>query len=435
MSKPTTRSVSGDQCGDWSKEAIIQVLRGQGGWFRRRQKRTMVLHLLRGCDTCAEKLRQVDNGIPLAETSSGEGEGINVELFERALTRLQDLERPAQELYINGVPGLRTEEFAGWLASRSRLAITWDPESAVRLAKLSILSSESLGTNPRALAAMRMGQALRRARGDYLGADTWFEKSRVLLQDEEGDPRLLAKLLRLQGTSRYVQSRSEEAIPLFDAATRIYKSLGDLEGVGKTQVDQAGAIEETQGSEAAIGSLLKACCYVDFDRNPRFALVIAQSLSVFHANLGNTDLAVSYLDVARDLMKEQGSAPADTLRMDWSAGRILAQAGRPAESATLLSKARDGFVDLGLGAEAGQISLDLGLSLLSLGRMSELKEVAQEMLPLFRSRLLHKEALAAIEFFRTATLAETITATQIQAVADFLNELESNGKARFRNPK
>ena len=73
----------------------------------------------------------------------------------------------------------------------------------------------------------------------------------MLLEGEGGNPFVLAKLLRLQGTSRFVQSRSEEAIELFDAATRIYQDLGDLAGVGKTLVDRAGAVEEVEGSKAA----------------------------------------------------------------------------------------------------------------------------------------------------------------------------------------
>ncbi|MDX1644902.1 MAG: hypothetical protein R3244_11150, partial [Thermoanaerobaculia bacterium] len=136
----------------------------------------------------------------------------------------------------------------------------------------------------------------------------------------------------------------------------------------------------------------------------------------------------------RDLLEQQGEAPADALRMDWSAGRILAQAGRGGESVDVFRSARDGFIQLGLAAEAGQISLDLALSLLQLGRIAELKEVAQEMLPIFRSRLLHAEALAAIEFFREAVMAETITAGQIHAVADFLVRLESDKTARFKRP-
>ena len=164
------------------------------------------------------------------------------------------------------------------------------------------------------------------------------------------------------------------------------------------------------------------------------AFVIAQNLSLYHAEMGQTDSALDYLGLARDLLEKDGSAPADTLRMDWSAGRILAQAGKTSDSISMFRDVRDGFAKLGLAAEAGQVSLDLSLSLLSLGRMSELKEVAQEMLPIFRSRLLHKEALAAVEFFREAVAAETITAAQIHAVSSFLARLESDSSARFRRP-
>jgi tetratricopeptide (TPR) repeat protein len=394
----------------------------------------MALHLLLGCPSCSAKVKKMTRPAPLIEVKRSVERNWDLELFDRALARLSDLQRPAQELYLNGVAGLKTPEFVEWLSDKSRRAVVWDPEEAVRLGRLGVLASEGLDVNSRGLAAMRMGQALRRARGDYLGADTWFEKSRNLLEQQGADPLLLAKLLRLQGYSRFVQSRSEEALPLFGQAAEIYLAADDLEGVGKTLADQAAAMEEVEGSEAAIQCLMKACCYIDFEQNPRFALMIAQSLSLYHANLGNTDVAVSYLDVARQLLEEQGSAPADALRMDWSAGRILAQAGRASESVTLFSRARDGFVGLGLAAEAGQISLDLALSLLALGRSSELKELAQEMLPIFRSRLLHREALAALEFFRTAVISETITAAQIHAVAEFLAELESNGKARFRRP-
>lgn len=420
-------------CSAWSGAAIVKTVRGSS-WLRRGQRRQMVLHLLAGCEECAAKVRAELAPPLIAPSERTEHEPEEQPLYRRALRRLEEMERPAQELFLNGVPGLRSADFVRWLAFKCRRMVTWDPERAVRLGRLSVLAADGLHVNVRALAAMRLGQSLRRARGDYLGADTWFAKARELLSEPDADPFLLAKLLRLQGYSRYVQSRSSEAIPLFEQALDIYRRAGDLEGAGKTMADMAGAVEEAQGSREAIALLLKACGFIDFEKNPRFALMIAQNLSVFHGNLGNTDQAVAYLGLARDLLEQQGEAPADALRMDWSAGRILAQAGRPEDSVPVFREARDRFVELGLAAEAGQISLDLALSLLELGRTAELKQVAQEMLPIFRSRLLHTEALAAVEFFREAVMAETITAAQIHAVADFLVRLESDGKARFKRP-
>ena len=56
------------------------------------------------------------------------------------------------------------------------------------------------------------------------------------------------------------------------------------------------------------------------------------------------------------------------------------------------------------------------------------------MLPIFSSRLLHKEALAAVRFFREAVAAETITAAQIHAVSTFLSALEADSGAKFKKP-
>jgi tetratricopeptide (TPR) repeat protein len=437
MSEPLARGIDLADCADWESARILKTVRGRGSWLRKRQRKTMVLHLLAGCERCGQKLRMetlAPSDLSASYPSTDGVDTVDTKLFSRSLVRLEGLERPAQELYLSGVPGLSTPEFVRWLTGECRVATTREPERAVGIAKLGVLASKGLDANVKASAAMRMGQVLRRARGDFLGADTWFDKARDLLEDPSSDPALLAKLLRLQGYSRFSQSRSDEALPLFRHAARIYQSIGDLDGLGKTLVDQSGALEESEGTRAAIGSLMKACCFVDLSTDKRLALVIAQNLSLYHTNLGQTEVALGYLTLARQLLEEEGSAPVDALRMDWSAGRILAEAGQYGESLAVFETARNGFVELGLAAEAGQISLDLSLSLLQLGRVQELKEVAQEMLPIFRSRLLHKEAFAAVQFFREAAVAETITAAQIHAVSKFLTELESNSRARFRKP-
>jgi tetratricopeptide (TPR) repeat protein len=344
------------------------------------------------------------------------------------------MERSAQELFLNGVEGLRSAGFVEWLVTECRKVTSRNPERALDLARLAVLASEGLDANSQALAAMRMGQVLRRCRGDYLGAETWFDRARQALEDEGSNPMLSAKLLRLRAFSLYSQRRSEEALPLVDQAITIYQVSGDADRLGKALVEKAAIVADVEGPRAAIQLAFRACGLIDFEESPRQAAVIAQNLSLYYADLGQVERAVSFLEIARDLLAEQGNAPADALRMDWSAGRILAEAGRYAESADVFKSTREGFVGLGLAAEAGQVSLDLSLSLLRLGRTRELREVAEEMLPIFRSRLLHKEALAAVSFFREAVIAETITASQIHAVSNFLVELESNSRARFRKP-
>ena len=421
------------ECPEMRGDAMVKLLRKGGGWFRRAHHRRLVQHLLYGCSTCADRIRAElapsgsTGGAPRMPRDQGAQ-------YERYLRRLEKMERPAQELFIKGVEGLHTSDFVLWLVEACRLAANSEPGLAVRIGKLAVIASEGLDSNTRAIAQMRMGQVLRKARGDFLGADTWFEEARKELDSPDADSLVLAKLNRLQGLSRWGQSRSEEALQFFAEAARIYQAAGDLEGLGKTFVDQSGALEEVDGPQAAVRSLVRACGLVDLANDQRLALVIAQNLSIYCTSLGKTEAALSYLELARELLEKQGAASTDALKMEWSAGRILAEAGKPEESVPVFRSVRDGFVQLGLAAEAGQVSLDLALSLLSLGRMSELKDVASEMLPIFSSGLLHKEALAAIRFFREAVIAETITATQIHAVSSFLSELESNSNSRFRRP-
>ena len=71
---------------------------------------------------------------------------------------------------------------------------------------------------------------------------------------------------------------------------------------------------------------------------------------------------------------------------------------------------RDGFLQEGLGYDAVIVSMDLALLYLRQGRTAELKTLAREMLPIFRSQDVHREAVAALVLFQEAIREEQITA-------------------------
>ena len=52
------------------------------------------------------------------------------------------------------------------------------------------------------------------------------------------------------------------------------------------------------------------------------------------------------------------------------------------------------------------VSLDLASLYAEQGRMAELKRIAEEMVPFFSSRQIHREALAALDYWRQAVEAE-----------------------------
>ncbi|HEY0512500.1 MAG TPA: hypothetical protein VGH73_11380, partial [Thermoanaerobaculia bacterium] len=68
-------------------------------------------------------------------------------------------------------------------------------------------------------------------------------------------------------------------------------------------------------------------------------------------------------------------------------------------------------------------------------RMAELKRVAEEMVPIFSSRQIHREALAALAYWRQAVEAEQACANLVAGIASFLKRARHDPELRFQRPE
>ena len=66
------------------------------------------------------------------------------------------------------------------------------------------------------------------------------------------------------------------------------------------------------------------------------------------------------------------------------------------------------------------------------GRTADLKQLAAEMVPIFASRQIHREALAALAFFKQAVEAEKASLEVVTRVAAYLREAEHDSALPFR---
>jgi hypothetical protein len=64
-------------------------------------------------------------------------------------------------------------------------------------------------------------------------------------------------------------------------------------------------------------------------------------------------------------------------------------------------------------------------------RTAELKRLAAEMVPIFASRHIHREAMAALTFLMQAAEAERASLEVVVKVADFLRQAEHDPGMRF----
>jgi hypothetical protein len=109
--------------------------------------------------------------------------------------------------------------------------------------------------------------------------------------------------------------------------------------------------------------------------------------------------------------------------------------GRLDEAETALREARDAFVERGIGFDAALVSLHLASVYAKKGDTSEMKRLAAEMVPIFESRDLHPEALAALAIFRQAAEAEEVTLGLLDRMAIYLQRARWNPELRFAAEK
>ncbi len=66
------------------------------------------------------------------------------------------------------------------------------------------------------------------------------------------------------------------------------------------------------------------------------------------------------------------------------------------------------------------------------GRAVDLKRLAEEMVPIFSSLHIQREALAALTYLQQAAAAERVTADLVSAVAGFLQRAENDLNLQFQ---
>src|SRR4030095_1506622 len=122
-------------------------------------------------------------------------------------------------------------------------------------------------------------------------------------------------------------------------------------------------------------------------------------------------------------------------RLKWMEGKIARGFGQRGSAEALLVAARDGFLATNAPYETALVSLELASLYAEKGRRAERSPLAEEMMPIFSSRQIHREALAALAFWKQAVEAETAGLELVTEVASFLKRAQHDPELRFERPK
>lgn len=436
------------------------------GRLSRRQSHKIVRHLLTDCEGCRQLTSRL---LPPESPSRRMEEGNDAQLgdysgaFSRAWQVVEQrqqalasehaeaptlmrelLAQPFDQQWSMVTLGVRYRTWAlcGLLLDAARERGFQDPAQAVELSKLAVematrLDRAHYGDSRVNDLVARTWAALGNAQrivSDFREAEKSFAQAERLLKKGTGDPLERAQVLLLKSSLCGNQQRFREAFRLLDRVVAIARKLEDPQLCGKAMIIRGFLLGVANDPEAAIRYLREGIGQVDPASDPRLLVAAQHNLTLFLAESGRYREAMQLLESARPLYQRVGDRMS-LLRLRWLEGKIAIALGHLKEAEDLLGGVRKEFVALEIGFDAALLSLDLAHVYTLQGRSSEMRRLAEEMLPIFKSRDIHREALAALLVFQKAAEMERVTLGLIRDVSGYLKESRAAALARSRESR
>lgn len=388
-------------------------------------------HLLSRCETCTgrvEEIRRLQRQIGhwdelVAVHESREAPALVARLA--ALPYAEQLRLAAED------ESLQAWGVCDLLLRKSREAAASDPQRAVDWATLAVRLSAFLGDaydpewvlDLRARAYAHLANA-QRVLGELRSAEETFRLADDLLDRSlTGNARVEAEVLSFEASLRMAQRRFDEALEILDRVVAIYKDGDpddrDLHLAGRTLVKRAYTEIEKCAPEWAIPLLREAEPLLDRERDPRLFLCLRHNLLDSLAKVGRYAEADALRSGVRALCEEVGG-DLDLVRLRWVEGKIDFGLGRFAGAETAFREVQAELLRHGAGYDAALASLDLALLYAQEGRTADLKRLAAEILPVFETRDVHREAVAALLLFQEACEKERMTVDLARQLAAIL---------------
>ena len=277
-----------------------------------------------------------------------------------------------------------------------------------------------------------LGEVLR-SRADLRGAEEAFAVAENLLAGGTGDLLEEARLLELKAALRRDQLRLDEAHNLLDDVLAVYRQFRDFHQVGRALVQKGSVYGAANEFEPAIRWLRKGLGLIDPTRERRLDLSARHNLMLYLHESGRDQEAWFLLKASRPEFVEHGGELLK-LRLRWVEGKIQQSLHRFAEAEEALTEARRGFIEQGVGFESALVCLDLAGLYAAQSRAGEMRRLVEEMLPIFQSRDIHREAIAALIVFQQAVRMEKLSSDLLDEIRTFLRRARTDHKLRFEYP-
>jgi tetratricopeptide (TPR) repeat protein len=398
------------------------------GTASRAEGRRIALHLLQGCPSCGQRLRELvrpalpqdayDAVFARLEASPPRGSGgAPVPADAAATALLAELDaQPTlrQEILARNSRRYLSPGLARLLAERSFEQRYQDPRPMLRSARLAVMIAERLqatsaeeaaqSADLRAYCSSQACHALR-ITGDLAAAQQAMTSSRAALNQGTGDAVLRAVIYECLGVLRAAQCRREAAIHAYEEAAGIFRDLGRRHDLARVLVGQAVATLYAGDPEGALDLLFEAIPKIEGERDPRLTLAACHAVVISQIDAGQIeDASLKWIELR--FLYEQIGDPLLRLREKWLEGKLLIAQGVIRAGIRLLETARTSYRERGMVYDAALIALEIAQGHLRLGRLEHVRALISEILPVFHDLDVDKNVLTAFVHLQRASGGE-----------------------------
>jgi tetratricopeptide (TPR) repeat protein len=344
-----------------------------------------------------------------------------------------------RDLMLHNSPRFHTWGVFELLVERASEISIQSPERSEKLGTLALRLADCLDParygaelieDLRARAWGYVGNAYR-VRSDLHAAEEAFTAAYVHLKEGTGDTLERAILLDLEASLRRDQRRFDEALGLIRRAVSIFLQNDQQHRAGRSLVKVDDVYRHMGSQERGIPMLYQALELIDPEQEPRLLICARHNLIDDLTEAGRYLEAQGLYRATRPLYRSFPDAWTQN-RRKWVKGKIARGLGQAEQAESLFLAARDGFVGEGIPYDTALVSLELATLYAEQGRTADLKRLAEEMVPIFSSLSIHREALAALAYLKQAVEAERATVEVVSGVAAYLRRAQYDPALRFR---
>jgi len=427
--------------------ALVKLAEGRLSRLRSRQ---VIRHLIAGCAACDEIVAQASR---FDYAGSFSGAWCATEQRDAALARekaaapalLQELlgalaaTPEAAQALVAGSLRFHAWAFCEHLLDTARELGFQDPGRALELARLGVEVAGRLDGSIYGEQRVRdlggrawalLGNA-ERIQSDFRAAEKSLVCAERLLDKGTGDPIERASYYLAKASLRGNQHRFREAFRLLDRVMTIGRRCDDSHLCGKALITRGFLLGLANDQEAAIRLLSEGIERIVPAEDPRLLVAAHHNLTLYLAESGRFDEAMSHLERTRPLYLALGDHM-NLLRLQWLEGKIATSLGDFARAEALLQPVREELAERRLGLDFALLCLDLARIYARQNRSAEMRRMAEEMLVIFRSRDAQREAIAAVLIFQQAAEMERVTLGLVQELSEHLKECRAVPGPRSR---